>query len=468
MNFEKNYQQCLEKLIWATERLNIAVPQPQLDKMTKLLVQTMTGPWRYFHSTEHIFAVGGSTDAIEVIAALFHDIVYVQVDGSVNFNLTYYLAPYIEEDRGQLFVRAPEELPDDPIFMMAATVFNVAPGQVLSPLCGQNEFLSAVVALKVLEPFFPTALLVEIAACIEATIPFRPKTEAGLGPSRLLFQRLHATNEQFNLQLPESEIVQTVKRAVRVANRDVIGFANPSSAVFLSNTWSLLPETNHSLQKSGSYTVRDYRIALEKMTGFMNFLTPELIFRQFRGEPDDETYHNLVGRARKNLETGRLYLESKLITIAILEALSLRLGSDVSLSIMMGELPHAEFSVGSLGDSLPNLVNPHQPKTPIERDVWNLLEEGRSENVTYDLRTSPLTLFVVKYISFDGIRQMLQPVHSFFKGDTSSEELLASCDPNLTLTIAKEINKILTSRQAALLRPWKQLATDFANNSTSE
>jgi hypothetical protein len=200
----------------------------------------------------------------------------------------------------------------------------------------------------------------------------------------------------------------------------------------------------------------------------MNFLTPELIFRQFQGEPDDETYHNLVEQARKNLETGRLYLESKLVTIAILEALSLRLGSDVSLSIMMGELPHAEFSVGRLGDSLPKIVNPHQPDTQIERDVWNLLEEGRSENVTYDLRTSPLTLFVVKYISFDGIRGMLQPVQSFFKGNISSEALLASCDPNLTLTIAKEINKILSCRQAALLRPWKQSVDDLAKHSTSE
>ena len=113
MDFEENYRQCLEKIIWATDELNVEVPPPQLSKIAKIIVKTMTGPWRYFHSTEHIFAVGGSTDAMEVLSALFHDIVYVQIDGSVNFNLSYYLSPFIEEDRGQLFIRDQSELPDD-------------------------------------------------------------------------------------------------------------------------------------------------------------------------------------------------------------------------------------------------------------------------------------------------------------------------------------------------------------------
>ena len=51
----------------------------------------MIGPWRFFHNPEHIFDVRGDEDAIEVIAALFHDIVYVQVDHSINFNVRYYI-----------------------------------------------------------------------------------------------------------------------------------------------------------------------------------------------------------------------------------------------------------------------------------------------------------------------------------------------------------------------------------------
>ena len=136
MNFEKDHQQCLEKLIWVTEQLKVEVTPTQLSQVAKLISQTMTGPWRYFHSTEHIFEVGGTRDAIEVLAALFHDIVYVQVDGSVNFNLTYYLAPFIEEDREQLLIRKPTELPDDASFEMVMAIFGFVAGQVLSLVAG--------------------------------------------------------------------------------------------------------------------------------------------------------------------------------------------------------------------------------------------------------------------------------------------------------------------------------------------
>ena len=465
---EKNHQQCLEKLLWATEQLKVEVPPTQLYKIAKLIVKTMTGAWRYFHSTKHIFEVGGSTDAIEVLAALFHDIVYVQIDGSVNFNLTYYLAPLIEEDRGELFIRKPSELPVDSTFKIVAAIFDFVPGQVLFPLAGQNEFLSAIVAAKVLESFLSPTLIVQIAACIEATIPFRSKSESGLSPSELLHQRLMSTNNQFNLRLTDEEIIQTVKRSVRVANRDVGGFANPSAAVFLANTWSLLPETNHNLQKSGSYTVRDYRLAIQKMAGFMNFLKPELVFRKFQGEPDDKTYQSLVEQASKNIEVARLYLESKLVTNAVLEALSLRLGQDVSLAIMMGELPSSGISVGRLGDSFPNLLKPYPPTTDMEKEALYLLEIGRSNDNTYDLKNSPLSTFIVKYIGFDGIRQMRERSQDFFQGTISSEDFLASCNSDMTKIIINEVIKLLENRKTALRHPWQQLPHHFSTSSTIE
>lgn len=367
MSFESNYRQCLEKLVWASNQLHVEVATHQLAKIAKLIVQTMTGPWRYFHASEHIFAVGGAGDGIEILAALFHDIVYVQIDGCVNFNLTYYLAPSIREEMGQLYIREQAEYKSDDIFKLVIEVFGFVSGQALSPLAGQNEFLSALVAAKVLEPFFTTQIIVQIVACIEATIPFRSKSESGLSSNEVLCQRLRTTNNQFQLKLTEAEIISTIKRSVRLANRDVYSFAHPSSAVFLANTWSLLPETNHNLQKSNSYTVRDYRIALQKMSGFLSFLKPELVFRQFQGEPDHKTYQGLIERTHKNLKVARLYLESKLVAIAILEALSLRIGQDVSLTIMMGELPDSQIFIGRLGDYFPELIDCYQPSSEIEK-----------------------------------------------------------------------------------------------------
>ncbi len=464
LEHNQNYQQCLEKLLWATEQLEVEVSLAELAKITQLIVQTMTGPRRCFHSAEHMFEVGGSTDAIEILAGLFHDIVYVQVDGSINFNFTYYLAPLLTEEEGQLFIRAKTELPDDSTFEMVAAVFGFVPEQALSPLAGQNEFLSAVVAAKALESFFSPSLIVQLTACIEATIPFRPISESGLNPSQLLYQRLKSTNEQFNLKLTDEEIRQTVKQSVRVTNRDVGSFAHPSSAVFLANTWNLLPETNHNLQKSGAYTVRDYRIAIQKMTGFMNFLNPETIFQHFQGEPNDETYHNLVDQAKKNIKIGRLYLESKLIANAILEALSLRLSQDISLAIMMGELPDSGYFLGRLGDTFPNLIKPYQPTNSIEKEVCNLLILGRGNGGNYDIKTSPLTAFVIKFIGFDGILALREQSRKFFQETISSEDFLASCDPELVRIIANEVIKLLENRKQALRIPRQKFPSDLARS----
>lgn len=458
MNFASNYQQCLKKLVQASNQLDVEVSEEQLTKIAKLIVQTMTGPWRYFHTSEHIFAVSDSENGIEILAALFHDIVYVQIDGCVNFNLTYYLAPFIREERGKLYIKEQLEYQNDSIFEIVLKVFGFAPEQALSPLAGQNEFLSALVAAKVLEPLFTPKIIVQIVVCIEATIPFRSKSELGLSSNEVLYHRLRATNNQFKLELTEAEIILTIKRSVRLANRDVYGFAHPNSEVFLANTWSLLPETNHNLQKSNSYTVRDYRVALQKMSEFLGFLKPELVFTQFQGEPDDQTYQGLIERTHKNLKVARLYLESKLVAIAILEALSLRIGQDVSLSIMMGELPDSQVFIGRLADYFPELIDVYQPSNEIEREVLYLLEIGRHNSSTYDLKTSPLTVFLVKYVGFESLRSMQEKfsgegvalTQAFFQGIISPEEFLASCNADLIQIIANGVGNLLKNRQAAL------------------
>jgi hypothetical protein len=398
MNFEQEYHKCLEKLNWATDRLQVEVSDSQLQQIAELIVQPMTGPWRYFHTPDHIFEVGGSTDPIEVLAALFHDLVYVQVDQSVNFNLAYYISPLIKEvkpikggGKEHLKIRDRSELPPDSIFLLVISVFGFTPGQQLSPFAGQNEFLSAIVAAKALEPFLEAKILVQVIACIEATIPFQMPSEDGLTASDRLYKRLQETNDRFNLELPDDEILKTVKRAVRMANRDVEGFATPSAAGFLDNTWNLLPETNHNLINSSSYTVQEYRISLEKMAGFLNFLQPESVFRHFAGEPEEEKYQSLVEGARRNIEVARLYLGTKLVTIAFIEAISLRVGLDIPLSTMMGELPEKGNSKAKkLEDFLPIYPDAYQPKNELENTVLNLLEKGRTKSSAYDIKHSPL------------------------------------------------------------------------------
>lgn len=443
-------QQCLEKLIWAMNQLQIEVGHAELVKIAELIIQTMSGPWRYFHTPEHIFEVGGSEDPIEVLAALFHDVVYVQVDQSVNFNLTYYLVPFIRQVGERLLIRAETELPSDPTGEMVLQVFNFSGGQTLSPLEGQNEFLSAMVAAKVLEPFLPFTVLLEIVACIEATIPFRTPNKTGLSNSEILYQRLQSITQAFNLKLTDEELINTVMRSIRLSNRDVGSFAHPNPAKFLDNTWNLLPETNHHLKYSSSYTINQYRTALQKMEGFLNFIKPEVIFHQFRGYPSDEIYHNLVERARKNIEVGQLYLSTKLFTIAFLEALSLRFGRVIPVSTLMGEMPTHNFIAVSLFDFLPKIEHPYQPKNELEDQVLTLLEKGRTQNASYDLKNSPLATYMVKSMGFDEIQHQRNQAQQFFQNMISSESFLAGCDKIVKQTVTDGIVKLFDSRKAAL------------------
>jgi hypothetical protein len=296
----------------------------------------------------------------------------------------------------------------------------------------------------------PLAILTEISACIEATIPFRPQLDSGLTCSDLLFGRLVNANEIFHFDWGDQKIAEIVKRAVRLSNRDVENFASTNSSRFLNNTWNLIPETNHDLKNVNSYSVHGYRVSIQKMEGFMNFLSPEIVFRRYRNEPNEEDYYKLLAQTKQNLEVARLYLGTKLTSIAILEALSFRIGRDISLSTMMGELPLEDRPVVGLEQFLPEIVIPQKPSSPVEAEVLELLDKGRTVDSSYDVKNSPVATFMVKLIGFTEMQRMLDLSKEFFKGNLTSEELMASCDPYVMSMIKNAVLQLFDSRKAAL------------------
>jgi hypothetical protein len=474
----QDQERCLVQLNRAIQQLGGKADPVRVARTAEVIIQTMTGPWRYFHTPEHIFEVGEKGDAIEVLAALFHDLVYVQVDQGVSVNISAYISPFVKEVNGHLMIRDRLELPSDPMFEMVTQIFGFTVGQELVPTAGQNEYLSALIAAKCLEHCLPPDVIAQIVACIEATIPFRGKSEAGLSASDRLYGRLLQTSQMFGFSWSEDEIATIVKRSVRLANRDVENFAYPSSADFLNNTWNLLPETNHDLANFNSYTVNGYRDSLKKMEGFMHFLKPDLVFQRFQDEPDEMTYQELIARTGKNLEVARLYLGSKLLSIAVIEALSWRVGREIPLATMMGELPFRGSAAAQLENYLPSLaVIPHPPETELEWEVLGLLEKGRSESSTYDIKNSPVATFMIKSIGFNEARRLLIQAKEFFNqadaarksadaawkamdtprqaqeyynGVQAAEDFLAKCDRAVIETITNGVLYVFESRKTAM------------------
>jgi hypothetical protein len=447
----QDQQRCLDQLNRAIAELG-GEPDPIcLTRTSELIIQTMTGPWRFFHTPEHIFEVGGSGDGVEVLAALFHDLVYVQVDQGVSVNISAFISPFVKEVNGQLVIRDRNELPPNQRFELVLQVFGFKPGQGLVPTAGQNEFLSAVIAAECLYPALPDRVIAEIAACIEATIPFRGTAGDGTTPGERLYQRLRQISETQQFGWSAADLSQIVRRAIRLANRDVENFAYPDPADFLDNTWNLLPETNHDLANANSYTVYGYRMSLQKMESFMHFLKPELVFQRFEDEPDAETYRCLVEHTGRNLEVARLYLGSKLLSIAIIEALSRRLGRNIPLATMMGELPSLDVATAQLENFLPLLKHPpHQPQTPLEKNVLKLLEEGRYQASSYDIKNSPVATYIIKSVGFDAGRSLLHQAKAFFKGELSAEEFLALFERPVIEPIVDGVAAVFESRKTAI------------------
>ncbi|HEY9909309.1 MAG TPA: hypothetical protein V6D18_17100 [Thermosynechococcaceae cyanobacterium] len=443
-------ERCLERLNWAIQELGGTADPDRLERTAELIIQTMTGPWRYFHTPEHIFEVGHQGDAIEVLAALFHDLVYVQVDQGMSVNISRCIAPFVKEVQGELIILERSELPSNRLFEMVMQIFGFSAGQSLIPTAGQNEFLSAVIAAKSLEHALPAQKIAEISVCIETTIPFRGRSETGLSPSDRLCQRLRQVDHSFGLGWHEADLVRAVKRAVRMANRDIENFAYPSSADFLDNTWNLLPETNHDLKNANSYTVNGYRVSMQKMEGFMYFLKPELVFQQFQNEPEEAIYQQQIAQTQKNLEVARLYLGCKLLSIGVIEALSQRIGKEIPLATMMGELPSMGRSIAQLENFLPQIPAAVPPETPVEWEVLSLIEKGRGQTSSYDIKNSPVTTFIIKSIGFSASKRLLTHAKSFFKGELGAEEFLDRCDCQVVDTIANGVVQVFENRRNAL------------------
>ena len=96
-SFDASYARCVQQLNWAVQRLDGVVNQSHSENTAELIIQSMTGAWRFFHTPEHIFEVGRGGDAIEVLAALFHDAVHIQADNGVSVNIGMLIAPFIRE-----------------------------------------------------------------------------------------------------------------------------------------------------------------------------------------------------------------------------------------------------------------------------------------------------------------------------------------------------------------------------------
>ena len=449
-------QRLVHALRTSLETLGAHPTNRQLESWACLIHESMSVYGRYFHSVQHVFDISQNADAIQKLAALFHDCIYCNVDGGLLPKQAELLTGVISDEESKddgtsgtmVFKHISKE--KDPMLSMIASVFGFSADQVLTtPFSGENEFLSAVLAVRCLQEVLEPIHLVQIAACIEMTIPFRKKDDNGDGPADRLFARLERANLKFNLGIDQQELTIITQRAVDLGNRDVENFCTTDTPWFLDNTWKLLPESNVPLRRKVTYTVCEYQQALRGMCGFFSNLNYKVVFNSFRGSPTDEQMEEIRRRTRRNIQVATLYVRAKLLSVSLLAALAELTGGDAPMALFVGDMPGRDHYTDRLDDFIP-VDNERRDSIVLDDEVYDILETGRKSHAKFDLANSPLAAYLYGLLGDSGVEAALKNVDACPMGTEKALQLLKSMPPDAVEVVMKNCAKIAVTRAEEL------------------
>ena len=449
-----------------------------IEEWSVLIYDSMSAPSRTFHCLDHLWDITSPNDAdpaafdgdaIQTIAAYFHDVVYYTIDGGLSPAQSAKLSGIIAIDPADATTMSLS--PDiayysalDPYPAMVCDVFgfDAASGTALDPFDGLNEFLSAMIAVRCLQSTLSFRDLIAVAACIEATVPFRFNDDNGVSPSQALYNRVVMVRNKYQSQLSggggagsdgsgsltDADLIQMVQRAVGLANRDVKNFAE-SPHRFLANTWALLPESNTCFRGNcPTYRISDYASALTRMAGFFTYLDPAVIFAQFRGYPANGEYHELIGRARQNLKIAQTYMKAKVLAAGVLAALAELSGGDCPMTLLCGDLPSSSSSSSS--PRIEDYIEVEFPSdVTIDETAFAILRDGRDGDSAFDIPNSPIATYIYGVIGDKGLARIAP--YAVTPMDATSAKVLLGMMPNRVVNeIALAASNVATSRSRNL------------------
>lgn len=442
----------IDVLMDASRRLGMSCECGEFERMAITIHRSMSYQSRQFHTLEHVFGFLEGADPETVLAAVFHDLVYYQIDDGLPPDLRGLLGRYLRREESALMLSGPSN-PPDVAYSLCLAVFGFRDGQPLDPYKGLNEFLSALALALLVGPHVSRNALVAALACIEASIPFRKADPGGQGPSEALAARLRTLPAMGLADLDGGMADRMVARSVAFGNVDVRDFCLPDAGLFLSNTWKLLPESNASLRRQGAFSIREYRVALQKTRGFFRSLDPAAVYHSYRGLPDAARMKDLAQATKRNLALADTYLRAKLIAAAFLEAAALVSGGDAPVALFMGDIPAEGERMETLLDRLPASTVPSWLDEGNE--VYRLLRDGRLEESSFDLRNSPLALYFYNRLEPHAWASMSEACEAFFSGTLAPDDFLVRVPASLRADLIKGCAAMVPTRRVELER-WLQ------------
>jgi hypothetical protein len=397
-------EQCVtlvrKRMVTAIAELHDTLPtDDSASSMAELIVDSMSTPSRVYHSMQHILdiiqaiaAVDGNEHPIPVLAALFHDVIYLNVDRDLSTAQAEILSNILVQDTDgkPLALQIPAA---DPSMDMVRLLF----GFDLQPGQGYNEYISALLAVRVLSPYLSLKHLIQLTACIEASIPFRPLINIST-PMERLYERLGNTNRECGAGLSEPELDETVRMAVFFSNCDLGSFCQTDPSVFLNNTWNLLPEWKPALL-SENCRLQDLYDAFLLLHERYRQTDVELIFQHFRGFPASCDLEDMRRRARENLSVVGEYISVRLLQVRVLIDL-LKVATHDPEQAIATTTKNAFTFLRQVDDSA--RIDQHSTTRPNQLpddSGWNdqvhvFLTQGRQRTFDWDAAASPLSAFL--------------------------------------------------------------------------
>ena len=426
--------------------LSVTVPVADVERMAMLIHHSMDHGRRTYHTSTHVFDMCEGMNPRQVLATLFHDIVYYQLDGGLPKSAEVLLKRVVRVERDVVEVRPMDA--GDKGYAICTGIFGFKAGQALPLYGGMNEFLSAVVATRTLEPYLALEDIVAIVACIEATIPFRMKNAAGRDTLDELALRLGDVGKATGLPFAEADVKRMVTDATVMSNHDVSSFSESDPGRFLSTTWLLIEESNAPLAAVGIYSIKEYRGALSRMEKFLGSLNPDSVFHDYQGTPAAADFAELRAAAKRNLEFATKYLGMKIVGIAAVEALAQTTGGDCPVSMLLGDIRSPYGKPDRVEDFLPP---PPADESQLDGQLLNVLEKGRAKESASDLTASPLTAWVYRRLGNEGSARALEEARKMFDGQLTARDFLGGLEPATVRALTEACAQIAISRRAALL-----------------
>jgi hypothetical protein len=391
------------KMVTAIAELHDTLPTyDSANSIAELIVDSMSTPSRVYHSMQHILdimediAVDGDVHPIPVLAALFHDVIYLNVDRDLSTAQAESLSNILVQDTNEGKPLALQIPVIDSSIDMVRLLF----GFDLRPGPGYNEYLSALLAVRVLSPYLSTQHLIQLTACIEASIPFRPLIDINTAMERLHGRLVH-TNRECGTCLTEPELVETVRMAAFFSNCDLGSFCQKDPSVFLNNTWKLLPEWKPALL-SESCRLQDLYDAFLLLHERYHQIDMELIFQHFRGFPAASDLEDMRQRARENLSVVGEYISVRLLQVRVLLDLLKVATNDPEQAIATTTknaftfIQQVDARIDQHSTARPNQLSDDSCRND---QVYIFLTQGRQLAFAWDAAVSPLSAFLYTQLS---------------------------------------------------------------------